>query len=223
MLVCKQRRQEITLDINAVKSSYKAWAPIYDNTFGAITTAGRKRAIKHINSRQGSVLEVGVGTGLSLKHYKPHLQITGIDVSTHMLAKARKKVNKRGLSHVDGIFEMDARAMELPDNHFDTVVAMYLVSVVPDPELVVAEMARVCKPGGEVLIVNHFAREKGALSVVEKAFAPFASKIGWHSDFSIHRILGEDDLSVQGQSKLPPLGMFTFLRMEKQADDARLS
>ncbi len=206
-----------------MKSSYKIWAPVYDKTFGAITTVGRKRAIGHINSRQGKVLEVGVGTGLSLKHYKPHLQITGIDVSPHMLAKARKKVAKRGLSHVKDIQEMDARAMKLPDNHFDTVVAMYLVSVVPDPELVVAEMTRVCKPGGEVLIVNHFAREKGALSVVEKAFAPFANKIGWHSDFSIHRILGEDDLSVQGQSKLPPLGMFTFLRMEKQGGNARLN
>lgn len=211
------------MDINAVKSSYKVWAPVYDKTFGAITRAGRKRAIKHINTRQGRVLEVGVGTGLSLKHYKPHLQITGIDVSPHMLAKARKKVRKRDLRHVEGIHEMDARTMELPDNHFDTVVAMYLVSVVPDPELVIAEMARVCKPGGEVLIVNHFAREKGALSVAEKAFAPFASKIGWHSDFSIHRILGEEELTVQDRKKLPPLGMFTFLRMEKQADDARVN
>lgn len=211
------------MDIKAVKSSYKAWAPIYDKTFGAITMVGRKRAIQHINTRQGKVLEVGVGTGLSLKHYEPHLQITGIDVSTHMLAKARKKVSKRGLTHVDAIMEMDARNMALPDNHFDTVVAMYLVSVVPNPELVIAEMARVCKPGGQVLIVNHFAREKGALSVMEKAFAPFASKIGWHSDFSIHRILGEDDLNIQDQSKLPPMGMFTFLQMEKQGDNTPLN
>jgi len=211
------------LDIDAVKSSYKVWAPVYDKTFGAITTVGRKRAIQYINSRQGKVLEVGVGTGLSLKHYKPHLQVTGIDVSSHMLAKARKKVTKRSMTHVEGIHEMDARAMELPDNHFDTVVAMYLVSVVPDPEQVIAEMARVCKPGGEVLIVNHFAREKGALARVEKVLAPFANKIGWHSDFSIHRILGEDELVVQDKSKLPPLGMFTFLRMEKQGDGPRVN
>jgi len=211
------------LDINAVKNSYKVWAPVYDKTFGAITTAGRKRAIGHINTRKGKVLEVGVGTGLSLKHYKSHLRVTGVDVSTHMLAKARKKVIKRGLDHVEGIHEMDAREMTLPDNHFDTVVAMYLVSVVPEPERVISEMARVCKPGGEVLIVNHFATEKGALSLMEKAMAPFANKIGWHSDFSIHRIMGEDDLTVQDQKKLPPLGMFTFLRLEKQADGARLN
>lgn len=208
------------MDINAVKNSYKIWAPIYDKTFGAFTTVGRKRAIKHINNRHGKVLEVGVGTGLSLKHYQPHLQVTGIDVSSHMLAKARKKVVKRGLNHVASIQEMDARAMTLPDNHFDTVVAMYLVSVVPNPEQVIAEMARVCKPGGEVLIVNHFAREKGALAAMEKTFAPFANKIGWHSDFSIHRILGEDELLVQERQKFPPLGMFTFLRMEKQGQSS---
>lgn len=206
------------MDINAVKSSYKVWAPVYDKTFGAITSAGRKRAIQHINKSQGKVLEVGVGTGLSLKYYEPHLQVTGIDVSPHMLDKARKKVASRGMTNIDGLFEMDARAMDLPDDHFDTVVAMYLVSVVPDPEQVVAEMARVCKPGGEVLIVNHFAREKGALARVEKIMAPFANKIGWHSDFSIHRILGEDELVVQDRSKHPPFGMFTFLRMEKQRD-----
>ena len=211
------------MDIDAVKSSYKVWAPVYDKTFGAITTIGRKKAIEYINTRNGRVLEVGVGTGLSLKHYKPHLKVTGIDVSPHMLAKARKKAEKRRMRHVEGIHEMDARAMELPDNHFDTVVAMYLVSVVPDPEQVIAEMARVCKPGGEVLIVNHFAREKGALARVEKVMAPFANKIGWHSDFSIHRILGEDELKVQDNRKFPPFGMFTFLRMEKQGDEPRVN
>ena len=203
------------MDISAVKNSYKVWAPIYDKTFGAFTTVGRKRAIQHINNRQGNVLEVGVGTGLSLKHYQPHLEVTGIDVSSHMLAKARKKVAKRSLDHVTSIQEMDARAMTLPDNHFDTVVAMYLMSVVPNPEQVIAEMARVCKPGGEVLIVNHFAREKGALAAMEKAFAPLSNVIGWHSDFSIHRVLGADALTVQEQKNFPPLGMFTFLRMEK--------
>lgn len=204
------------MEINAVKNSYKAWAPIYDKTFGAFTTLGRKRAISHINNRQGSVLEVGVGTGLALKYYQPHLQVTGIDVSSHMLAKARKKVTKNQMTHVKDIREMDAQAMNFPDNHFDTVVAMFLMSVVPDPERVIAEMARVCKPGGEVLIVNHFAREKGALAAMEKVFAPLHNVIGWHSDFSIHRVLGEDELSVQEQKKFPPLGMFTFLRMEKQ-------
>ncbi|HBQ36100.1 MAG TPA: SAM-dependent methyltransferase [Rhodobacteraceae bacterium] len=204
------------MDINAVKSSYKMWAPVYDKTFGLITSAGAKRIIGHINKSSGKVLEVGVGTGVSLKHYSPHLSVTGIDVSSHMLAKARKKVIKRGLDHVQGIHEMDARQMEFPDNHFQTVVAMYLVSVVPDPEQVIAEMARVCKPGGQVLILNHFAAEKGVLAKAERIMAPFASKIGWHSDFSILRVTGAEQLEIQEQKKQPPFGMFTFLRMEKK-------
>jgi len=142
--------------------------------------------------------------------------VTGIDVSPHMLNKARKKVRKKQMKHVSGIHEMDARKLDFPDNHFDIVVAMYLISVVPDPEIVIAEMARVCKVGGEVVIVNHFAREQGALSVLEKAIAPFANKIGWHSDFSFKRTQGAEDLILREQSKCAPLGMFTFLRMEKQ-------
>ncbi|MCK4712146.1 MAG: class I SAM-dependent methyltransferase [Marinosulfonomonas sp.] len=204
------------MDNNAVRSSYKAWAPVYDKTFGAITRAGRRRAVRHINQGTGRVLEVGVGTGLSLRHYQPHLEVTGIDISPHMLEKARQKRRKHNMAHVTGIHEMDAGRIEFPDNHFDMVVAMYLVSVVPDPEQVISEMARVCKTGGEVIIVNHFAREKGALSLAEKAVAPFTKKIGWHSDFSIHRVLGEDDLNLRERRKYPPLGMFTLLRMEKR-------
>lgn len=205
------------MDIGSVKSSYKRWAPVYDKTFGVVTTIGRRSAVDYINTRQGRVLEIGVGTGLSLPRYQDHLEVTGIDVSADMLAKARKKITRRSLGHVAGIHNMDARSLEFPDHHFDTVVAMYLVSVVPEPERVIGEMARVCKPGGEVLIVNHFARDKGLLALVEKAFAPFAKNLGWHSDFSIHRILGEDGLTIVEQKPLPPLGVFTFLRLQKAA------
>jgi len=205
------------LDLNDVKNSYRLWAPVYDKTFGAVSSVGRRRAIKHLNTLSGHVLEVGVGTGLSLKHYAPHMQVTGIDVSPHMLNKARKKIQRKNLSNAVNVHEMDARAMEFPDNHFDAVVAMYLISVVPDPEQVIAEMARVCKPGGEVIIVNHFARDQGPLSVAEKAIAPFANKIGWHADFPLERTQGQKELVLREQLNFPPMGIFTFLRMEKSA------
>lgn len=208
------------MEINEVKSAYKTWAPFYDKTFGLLTSRGSRRIINHINKRSGKVLEVGVGTGISLQHYSPDLAITGIDVSSHMLARARQKVADKNLSNVEAIHEMDARKMDFPDNHFDTVVAMYLVSVVPEPERVVAEMARVCKPGGEVLILNHFAAEKGAMAKIERFMAPFSGKIGWHSDFSILRVTGEDQLEIKEQKKQAPLGMFTFLRMVKKPLDA---
>ena len=203
------------MELEAVRSSYRRWAPVYDGTFGAITGAGRRRAVAHVNSRSGSVLEVGVGTGLALPDYAPHLQVTGIDYSDEMLAKAQAKVAAKGLSHVRELRQMDARTLDFPDAGFDTVVAMYLVSVVPEPERVVAEMARVCKPGGEVVIVGHFARDTGMLSVLERAFAPLANTLGWHSDFEKSRVLGCPALEVAEERVLPPFAMFTFLRMTR--------
>jgi phosphatidylethanolamine/phosphatidyl-N-methylethanolamine N-methyltransferase len=203
------------MEIEAVSRSYRRWAPIYDRTFGAITDAGRLKAVDYINGRAGSVLEVGVGTGLSLGRYRPHLAVTGIDISGEMLAKARAKVARDGLAHVTDLREMDARTLDFPDASFDTVVAMYVISVVPEPERVMAEMARVCRPGGEVLIVGHFARDRGMLSVLERAFAPFANLLGWHSDFDKTRVLGEPRLSVQDEATFPPFGMFTFLRFAR--------
>lgn len=208
------------MDIEAVKTSYARWAPVYDKTFGHATKAGRKHAVDYINTRSGKVLEVGVGTGLSLPHYNPALCVTGIDFSEEMLGKARKRVAEQKLRHVKELRQMDARALDFPDDHFDTVTAMHIVSVVPDPDRVMAEIARVCKPGGRVVITNHFARETGALSVIEKIISPFANSIGWHADFRIEEILNEDCLSVVVKKRLPPLGMMTFLALEKAAVEA---
>jgi phosphatidylethanolamine/phosphatidyl-N-methylethanolamine N-methyltransferase len=201
------------MDLDAVKSSYRRWAPVYDRTFGQITRMGRNSAVASVNQRKGRVLEVGVGTGLSLSAYMPHLDVTGIDYSEDMLERARKRVADEGLTHVRELRQMDARHLDFPDAHFDTVVAMYLVSVVPDPERVMAEMARVCKPGGQVIIVNHFAREKGLLAWIERAFAPVSDRLGWHPDFDRRRILGEPSLRVKEEQRLGVL--FTFLRLEK--------
>lgn len=202
------------MELDAVKSSYRRWAPIYDNTFGRITRMGRHRAVEAINASNGRVLEVGVGTGLSLSRYATHLEVTGIDYSEEMLARAQRRVEAEGLRHVRELRQMDARVLDFPDGYFDTVVAMYLVSVVPEPERVMAEIARVCKPGGQVIIVNHFARETGVLAMLERGFAPLASWLGWHSDFPKARILGEAALEVAEER---PMGLFTFIRMHKAA------
>lgn len=203
------------MDLESVKSSYRRWAPVYDATFGRITRMGRDRAVETINTRRGRVLEVGVGTGLSLSRYGPHLEVTGIDYSEDMLQVARKRVESENLTQVRELRQMDAQALDFPNGHFDTVVAMYLVSVVPNPERVMAEIARVCKPGGQVIIVNHFARERGFLAWVERLFAPLADKLGWHSDFDRARIMGEPTLQVAEERRMSPLGLFTFLRLQK--------
>lgn len=205
------------MDINTVKNSYARWAPIYDRTFGAITNDGRRRAVGYINSRAGHVLEVGVGTGLSLGHYRPDMKVTGIDFSEEMLEKARTKVQEMGLRQVVELRQMDARALDFPDNSFDTVTAMHVLSVVPEPEKVMAEIARVCKPGGRVVITNHFKSTSGPLAVLERVSAPFSNVLGWHSDFAIETVLGEPSLKVEERTSLPPLGMMTFLVLRKVA------
>ncbi len=202
---------------DAITSSYKRWAPIYDMTFGRVTDTGRKHATAVANQTGGHVLEVGVGTGLALSHYDAALQVTGIDFSEDMLARARAKVTEENLSHVTELRQMDARKMDFPDASFDTVVAMHLISVVPDPELVMAEMARVCKPGGQILLVNHFAREEGWLAWLERKFAPFADWMGWHSNFPKDRVMGVQALHLVEERALTKLGMFTFMRMVKAA------
>ncbi len=205
------------MEIEAVRTSYARWALFYDQTFGAVTNRGRRRAVRFVNeSGAHNVLEVGVGTGLALPHYAPHVRVCGIDFSEEMLEKARAKVREKGLVQVKELRQMDARILDYPDDHFDMVVAMHLVSVVPEPERVVAEMARVCRPGGKVLITNHFAREKGLLAAIERLAAPLENILGWHSDFEIGRVLGEDSLQVVERRPWPPLGLMTFLLMEKR-------
>lgn len=199
------------MDIEAVETSYARWAPVYDKTFGAVTNVGRRRAVNYINNLSGAVLEVGVGTGLSLQHYRHGLQVTGIDFSAEMLAKARKKVNRMNLGQIVALRQMDARELDFPDNTFDTIAAIHVLSVVPEPERVMTEIARVLKPGGRVVITNHFARDEGILAYVERKTAHLADVIGWHSDFDIATILQEPTLAIETQESLPPLGMMTFL------------
>lgn len=205
------------MDEDAIKSAYRRWAPVYDHTFGLVAAEGRKHAVEIINQSAGRVLEVGVGTGLSLPAYGRHLEIVGIDLSPEMLEKARERVVEEGLSHVGGLFEMDASDLKFPDGSFDTVVAMYVMTVVPDPEKVMQELSRVCRPGGEVIIVNHFSAEEGMRGWVERRMAPFADMLGWHPVFDIERVLVCDDLELVEKRGLRPMGLFTMMRFNKAA------
>lgn len=203
------------MDLKAVETSYARWAPIYDRTFGMLTNTGRRRAVAYINERGGKVLEIGVGTGLALPHYQGAIDVTGIDFSAEMLAKAEARVREQELSHVTALRRMDARALDFPDATFDTVAAMHVLSVVPDPESVMAEIARVCKPGGQVVITNHFKHDRGLLAFLSRVAAPFSSILGWHSDFEVSTVLKQGSLTVADRSNLPPLGMMTFLVLQK--------
>jgi len=207
--------QSARMDEQAVKSAYRRWAPFYDNTFGRISTEGRRHAVELINQRSGRVLEVGVGTGLSLPNYDSHLEIVGIDLSPDMLDKAREKVAEEGLDHVAGLHEMDAGDLKFPDGSFNTVVAMYTLTVVPDPEKVMRELARVCKVGGQVILVNHFSQEEGVRGWGERRMAPFGDKLGWRPVFDFDRVMVCANLQVVQRQALRPWGLFTMLRFER--------
>lgn len=206
------------MELDAVKNSYARWAPVYDATFGRITHAGRRVAVAHINARSGDVLEVGVGTGLSLEGYDTALRITGVDYSEHMLRKARARVARLRLHNVVDLRQMDARHLDFDDASFDTVAAMHVLSVVPEPERVMAEIARVLRPGGQVVITNHFRHERGVWSGLARAAAPLERVLGWQSDFEIDTVLRDPRLHAVTRRDLPPMGMMTFLVLEKRAN-----
>ena len=203
------------MQTEAIQKTYRRWAPVYDLTFGRITQGGRILAANHVNAQGGVVLEVGIGTGLALDYYAPNVRITGIDLSADMLREAANRAHRKGLKNLAGLYEMDAREIAFPDAAFDHVAAMHIMSVVPEPERVLDEMARVCRPGGSVMIANHFAGRAEGWSLIERLAAPLADLLGWHSDFPIERVLGHPKLKLEEQVQVPPFGLMTFLRFRR--------
>jgi phosphatidylethanolamine/phosphatidyl-N-methylethanolamine N-methyltransferase len=181
------------MQIESVKAAYRRYAAVYDAVFGPVLQAGRKAVVQALGLRPGDrVLEVGVGTGLSLPLYPRDVRITGIDVSREMLEKARRRVARRRLSHVDALLEMDAERMSFPDASFDKVVAMYVVSVVERPAKLLEELHRVCRPHGEIYLVNHVRSDNRFIAAVEKGLARFSDKLGFHPDFELRDMVGDE-------------------------------
>lgn len=209
------------LDQRTVLEAYARWAPVYDFVFGRLALFGRffdkarGAALDYLNTRSGTVLEVGVGTGLALARYQPHLKITGVDLSPDMLAIARQRVAERGLTQVEALLEMDASRLEFPDASFDTVAVMFTITVVPHPDQVMAEVERVLKPGGEAVIVSHFASSQGWRKAIEGFLTPFTRKLGWRPDFPVGRILNRPGLELVEERMLPPLGAFSLVRLRR--------
>ena len=204
------------MDANDVRKAYKRWAPVYDATFGKLVRAGVKQATARANNFAGKLLDVGVGTGLALPYYGPQLSVIGIDLSAEMLARARARVEKAGNTNIEALLEMDAGELEFPDQQFDLTVAMYVLTVVPDPLKVMRELARVTKVEGTVLIVNHFSVDSGLRGTVEKSFAKHATKLGWRPEFPVDTVLVSDKLRLTSIRTIKPMGLFTMLEFRRQ-------
>jgi phosphatidylethanolamine/phosphatidyl-N-methylethanolamine N-methyltransferase len=201
------------MDLQDTLKTYRLFSGSYDFVFGPVFHPGRKEAVRIANDRPGQhILEVGVGTGLSLPFFRKDAKVTGIDVSTEMLEKARRRVARRQLAQVEALVEMDAENLSFPDDSFDSVLALYVASVVPDPARFAAEMRRVCIPGGTIVVVNHFTSENPAMRFIEKRLAPLAGKIGFHADFPLAGFLAASRLDVRETRPSNLCGYWRLLR-----------
>ena len=178
------------MQIEAVKAAYRRYARVYDMVFGAVLQPGRKAVLDALKLRPGDrVLEVGVGTGISLPLYPRDVRITGIDISREMLERARARVARAKLTNVEDLLEMDAEAMSFPDASFDKVVAMYVVSVVPRPAKLLEELHRICRPDGEIFLVNHFQSENRVMGAVERVLGSVSAQIGFDPQVDLRQLV----------------------------------
>ncbi len=208
-----------TIDKAAVEAAYARWAPVYDLTFALVMRAGRRAAAAAASRPGGRVLDVGVGTGLELPMFDPATRLVGVDLSRPMLAKARERVAAQRLRHVEGLLVMDAMHLAFPDAAFDAVVAPFVLTVVPDPQASLAEWARVTKPGGEIVLVNHVGAETGPMAALEAWLGRRSASLGWHPQFPwaviADWIASRPDMRLAERRPLAPLGLFTLTRIAK--------
>jgi phosphatidylethanolamine/phosphatidyl-N-methylethanolamine N-methyltransferase len=207
------------LDKAAIERAYARWAPVYDLVFGSVFDRGRKAAIAAADRIGGRILEVGVGTGLSLPEYAWSDRIVGIDLSTPMLHKAMARLREHRLPNVDGLAVMDARRLGFQDAVFDVVVGQYVITTVPEPEATLDEFARVLKPGGEIVLVNHLGAEAGPRALLEGWFAPLARRLGWRPEFRWARLAAwaarHSSMRMVERRAVPPFGHFSLIRFAK--------
>jgi len=209
------------LDKGTIARAYARWAPVYDVVFGAVFERGRQAAISAAERVGGRILEVGVGTGISLPDYARTNRLVGVDLSEPMLRKAQERIAEHRLDNVEALAVMDAERLGLPDDSFDVVVAQYVITVVPNPERTLDEFARVLKPGGEIVLVNHIGAEAGLRRAFERWFAPMARRLGWRPEFPWARLRAwaerSEDIDVIERRPMPPLGHFSLIRFGKRS------
>ncbi len=207
------------IDNEAVARAYARWAPFYDLVFGRIFAAGRAASLAAAERVGGRILDVGVGTGISLLDYKPSNRICAVDYSEPMLKQARERVVRNELSHVECVAVMDAQKLGFADGVFDAVLAQYVITTVPDPEAVLDEFVRVLRPGGEMILVNHIGAESGPRRVFEQGFAPVARRLGWRPEFPWARIANwaerHGGVRLLERRPMPPLGHFSLIRYQR--------
>ena len=192
----------IAVENDFVEEVYDKLAKVYDFTFGPTLHPGRLQAIERMDIQSGErVLEVGVGTGINLSLYPKNCSVVGIDFSGPMLEIARERAARKDVRNVR-LLQMDAADLKFADNSFDIVYAPYVISVVPDPVKVAHEMRRVCRPGGRIIVLNHFLSPNAILSRIERLISPFTIHIGFKADLDLPAFLAQAELQPQSIEKV---------------------
>lgn len=200
---------------------YSEFAPLYDKIFGKIFYSRLERVIEDLEIPPGAkVLEVGAGTGTSFPAYPTHCEVIGIDLAPDMLSRARQKIEDHGWSHLR-VMEMNALSLDFPDNTFDYVMAFHVVTVVPDPIQMISEAKRVCKPGGSIVIVNHFTSDVPVLGSMTEALDPLTRKLGWRTNLRLKQFIEAADLSVERAYKLSKTSLYTVVLGSKSQNGRR--
>ncbi len=207
---------KVLSETREVERVYAGLARVYDTVFDWALRPGRLAAVRALDLRQGPrVLEVGVGTGLSLNTYPAGTEVTGIDISEPMLKHARQRALEARGSSIS-IRRMDAQAMSFGDGVFDHVIAPYVISVVPDPGRVMAEIARVCRPGGTVVVVNHFVHEDRLLRYFERWATPLTRMIGFRLDTRAQTVTQAPELTLRGVDAVNLFGWWKLVVLQKR-------
>ena len=220
-LNCGREAMATELDKDTIARAYARWAPVYDLVFGSVFDRGRKASVAAAERVGRRILEVGVGTGLSLPEYAWTNRLIGIDLSEPMLRKAQVRMAEHRLTNVDGLAVMDAEHLGFQDAVFDVVVGQYVITAVPDPEATLDEFARVTRPGGEIVLVNHLGAETGLRAIFERSFAPLARRLGWRPEFGWRRLAQwaahHGGIELVERRAMPPLGHFSLIRFARKS------
>ena len=196
------------IDREQTERVYSSYAGVYDRLFGRVFQASRETVVRNLKFSPGErVLEVGVGTGLCLPLYPPQCDLTAIDLSQAMLGKAAQRVREQGLTNVK-LLKMDAGSMTFVDDSFDVVIAAYVVTAVPDYRKLMSEMVRVSRPGGRLVLLNHFTQDSPLIAAVEKAISPICVRIGFRTDLSVDEVIDGWPLIKERDERVKPLGMW---------------
>ena len=202
-----------------MEKAYARWAPVYDALCGPVFLNGRRAAAQAARAVGGRILEIGVGTGLSFDDYDATTEITGIDISEPMIARARERAASARYPFVKGLAVMDAHALKFDDASFDCVVGQFVITLVEDPERVLSECARVVRPGGQIILVNHLYSERGWAAAVERMLAQKARRLGLRPEFPFQRLAdwanAHGGAALIERRKVKPFGVYTLVRFQR--------